>query len=67
MKDVFDEFSSETRCFHLIASYRYVRQKIVEFVRVTGSALGQSILDNWQEKHQTIVKVDLVSFCDSSF
>ncbi|CAJ0935291.1 unnamed protein product, partial [Mesorhabditis belari] len=35
----------------------YVRTKVSEFVRLTGSTLGQKILDEWQVEHRNIVKV----------
>ncbi|KAK6032025.1 pyridine nucleotide-disulfide oxidoreductase [Ostertagia ostertagi] len=35
----------------------FVREKITRFVELTGSELGQRILDNWQKEHAKIIKV----------
>ncbi|CAP23162.1 Protein CBG01975 [Caenorhabditis briggsae] len=35
----------------------FVKSKIEEFVKLTGSELGQRILTNWQKVHQKIIKV----------
>ncbi|KAK6020185.1 hypothetical protein OSTOST_14165, partial [Ostertagia ostertagi] len=34
----------------------FVREKITRFVELTGSELGQRILDNWQKEHAKIIK-----------
>ncbi|KHJ97106.1 glutamate synthase central domain protein [Oesophagostomum dentatum] len=35
----------------------YIREKIQKFIELTGSELGQRILDNWQTEHAKIIKV----------
>ncbi|WKY16252.1 hypothetical protein Q1695_001156 [Nippostrongylus brasiliensis] len=35
----------------------FVREKIQRFIELTGSELGQNILDNWQTSHAKIIKV----------
>nr|CDJ87182.1 Glutamate synthase and FAD-dependent pyridine nucleotide-disulphide oxidoreductase domain containing protein [Haemonchus contortus] len=35
----------------------FIREKIERFIELTGSELGQRILDNWQAEHAKIIKV----------
>ncbi|ETN80283.1 hypothetical protein NECAME_02415 [Necator americanus] len=35
----------------------FIRERIQKFVELTGSELGQHILDNWQTEHAKIIKV----------
>lgn len=44
----------------------WVRQTIEKFIQITGSKLGQSILDQWQQKVDSIIKVGSRKFQNKS-
>lgn len=44
----------------------FVRDRIKNFIELTGSELGQRVLDNWQVEHERIIKVRSTSSVSKS-